>query len=645
MAEADKPLDLSGFDRIIGDTFLRRRWQKIGRVAASREADPAARFQSLVELCRHHACVRASDLAYRWLRDGEVEDGSLTFSELDLKARTIAAQLQASGPSGGRALLLYGSGLDFISAFVGCLYGGVTPVPVSAPRRNQGLSKLRRIALDSQATVVLTTETLLEDAHIRCREDSVLGTLRCFSTDSLPSALAERWQEPDVSGETLALLQYTSGSTGSPKGVAATHGNLLENQSMISEAFGHSDETVFVGWLPLHHDMGLIGNVLQPLYLGIPCTLMAPEAFAQKPVRWLRAISRYGGTTSGAPNFAYELCVKRVPEERREGLDLSSWRVAYNGAEPIRPETMERFVQAFRHYGFREEAFYPCYGLAEATLFVTGGLSDAPPVTSTFDGMALNRRRVAEAGDDPSGCRRLVGCGRPWKGLKVIAVNPATSVACEPDEIGEIWISGKSVAQGYENQPELSEATFHAHLADTGEGPFLRTGDLGFVRDGQLFVTGRLKDLIIIRGRNHYPQDIEWTVGLSHPFLRPGCGAAVALEANGEDNRLVVIQEIDRKGAAALANEGPQAADALSLAVRAAVVRQHGLRVHDLVLIHPGTLPKTSSGKVRRRASCEQYLNGTLPMVYPEIQSTAVVDRQRAGARHASHRVQTPGDS
>jgi acyl-CoA synthetase (AMP-forming)/AMP-acid ligase II len=621
-------------DRIIGDTFFRVALVKTRRVGVSVEAAP---FQTLVEVCRHHACVRGPDLAYRWLRDGEVEDGTLTFAELDLEARTIAAHLQTSGLSGGRALLLYASGLQFISAFLGCLYGGVIPVPVSVPHRKQGLSKLRRIALDSQAAVVLTTETLPADAHLHCREDSTLGALRWFSTDSLSPALAERWQEPDISGETLALLQYTSGSTGSPKGVAATHDNLLENQRMIAEGFGHSEETVFVGWLPLHHDMGLIGNVLQPLYLGIPCTLMAPEAFAQKPVRWLRAISRYGGTTSGAPNFAYELCVKRVPAERREGLDLSHWKVAYNGAEPIRPGTMERFVEAFRPYGFREETFYPCYGLAEATLFVTGGLSDAPPATFEFDGTAIEERRVEKAGDDASDCRHLVGCGRPWKGLKVIAVDPGTCVVCGPDEIGEIWISGKSVAQGYENQPELSEATFRARLADTREGPFLRTGDLGFLRDGELFVTGRLKDLIIIRGRNHYPQDIEWTAGLSHPFLRPGCGAAVAVEnSREEDDRLVVIQEIDRKGAANLANEGLQAAEAVSMAVRAAVVRQHGLRVHDVVLIHPGTLPKTSSGKVQRRASCERYLNGTLPLVYPESESMRAVDRRRSGGRDAS---------
>jgi acyl-CoA synthetase (AMP-forming)/AMP-acid ligase II len=599
----------------------------------SLEADRAARFRTLVEFCRHHAAVRGQDLAYRWLKDGELEEEAMTFSALDLRARTIASQLQASGLSGGgRALLLHGPGLDFIAAFMGCLYGGVAPVPVSVPLRNQGLSRLRRIASDSGASMVLTTDTLPRDAHIRCREDSVLSALRWCPSDTLPTALAEQWREPDVSGKTLALLQYTSGSTGSPKGVAVTHDNLLENQRMIAKGFGHSEETVFVGWLPLHHDMGLIGNVLQPLYLGIPCTLMAPEDFAQKPVRWLRAISRYRGTTSGAPNFAYELCVKRVSEEQRQGLDLSCWKVAYNGAEPIRAGTLQRFVEAFQPHGFRKESFYPCYGLAEATLFVSGGLSDAAPVTSAFDGKALEERRVAKVGDDSSDPRRLVGCGRPWNGLKVIAVNPETLIACGPDEVGEIWISGTSIARGYENQPEASQATFRAHLADTGEGPFLRTGDLGFVRDGELFVTGRLKDLIIIRGRNHYPQDIEWTVGLSHPFLRPGCGAAVIVEHNGQDDRLVVIQEIDRKGVAVLASEGPQVAEELSMAIRAAVVREHGLRIHDLVLIHPGTLPKTSSGKVRRRASCARYLSGTLPMVYPEIERKGASDPRRRGA-------------
>ncbi len=586
--------------------------------------------RSLVEVGRRHARDKGSRLAYRWLQDGEVEDGLLTFSALDLQARAVAAQLQSWRLSGSRALLLYPPGLDFVTAFLGCLYAGLTAVPVSLPRRNQSLSRLQRIAEDCEPTVILSTETLPGEAHTRCREDTLLGQLRWLATDCLSSDLADQWQMPDLSRDDLALLQYTSGSTGSPKGVAVSHGNLLHNEQAIAKAFGHSDETVFVGWLPLHHDMGLIGNVLQPFYLGIPCTLMAPEAFAQKPVRWLKAISRYRATTSGAPNFAYELCLKRIPQESREDLDLSSWKVAYNGAEPIRAGTLTRFVEAFKPHGFRPETFYPCYGLAESTLFVTGGLASAPPVVTTVDAAALEQRRVEHVGDGETSGRPLVGCGRTWLGQRVVIVDPATSIECRPDQVGEIWIAGESVAQGYRHRPEESEPTFNAYL-DTGEGPFLRTGDLGFLKDGELFVTGRVKDLIIISGRNHYPQDIEWTVGLSHRFLRPGCGAAVSVGGSDDEERLIVIQEVDGRHAQELLTGPSRGLAELTAVVRQAVAREHGLQLQDLVLVQHGTVPKTSSGKIRRQTARAQYLNGTLAALQIETPLAMAAPRHGSG--------------
>jgi len=391
-----------------------------------------------------------------------------------------------------------------------------------------------------------------------------------------------------------------------------SHGNLLHNEEMIRRAFGQSADSVIVGWLPLYHDMGLIGNVLQPLYLGARCVLQAPATFLQRPLSWLAAISRYRATTSGAPNFAYDLCVRKIGEEQRAGLDLASWEVAFNGAEPVRPDTLDRFAAAFAPQGFRRNAFYPCYGLAEATLFVSGGGKGAPPVV------------VAE------GARGLVGCGRPWMDQRLAVVDPESGRLASDGQEGELWISGPSVAQGYWRQPEATERDFRARLAgdltDTGEGLFLRTGDLGFLRGGELFVTGRIKDLIIIRGRNLYPQDVERTAEESHAALRPGCGAAFAVEGDGEE-RLVVVQELDphRRDEAGAALE----------ALRRAVAEEHEVMLHQAVLVRAGTIPKTSSGKIQRHAARAAFLAGTLAVeASSALQSpTAAEPGERYGPR------------
>ncbi|MBD0347459.1 MAG: fatty acyl-AMP ligase, partial [Coleofasciculus sp. Co-bin14] len=500
---------------------------------------------NLVECLRQKAQVHPDKIAYIFLENGETESGSLTYRELDQQAQKIAATLQGLVAPGDRALMLYPSGLEFIAAFFGCLYAGVVAVPAYPPRQNQRLSRLQAIVADAQAKVTLTTNALVSNIQAQFAQEAELAEMHCLATDQISADQAQLWQEPDLSSSSIAFLQYTSGSTGTPKGVMVTHKNLLHNEQMVEVGFGHTEKTIFVGWLPLFHDMGLIGNVLQPLYLGIPCIFMPPVAFLQKPIRWLQAISRYKATTSGGPNFAYDMCVKKVTPEQLASLDLSSWQVAFNGAETVRAETLEQFSATFAPCGFRREAFYPCYGMAEATLFVSGGVPTQPPVIQNFQSKALEQNRIIASNPQQEDNLAIVGCGQTCLGQKIVIANPENLKQCGADEVGEIWVSGSSVAKGYWNRPEQTEQTFHAYLADIGEGPFLRTGDLGFLQNGELFVTGRLKDVVIIRGRNHYPQDIELTAERSHPALAPNAGAAFAVEIAGQE-QLVVVQEVER---------------------------------------------------------------------------------------------------
>jgi acyl-CoA synthetase (AMP-forming)/AMP-acid ligase II len=569
-------------------------------------------YSTLVELLCQRAKDQPEQTAFTFLVDGKTESSKLTYFELDQQARAIAAKLQSLNLTGERALMLYPPGLEFIAAFFGCLYASVVAVPAYPPRRNQSISRLWSIIASSQVTVALTTTSLLTNIESRFTQNPELRELHWLAIDDVADNLAQAWEQPKLNSDTLAFLQYTSGSTGTPKGVMVSHGNLLHNEQIIKSAFGHTEKTIVVGWLPLFHDMGLIGNVLQPLYLGRPCILMSPMDFLQKPLRWLEAISHYKATTSGGPNFAYDLCVRNIKPEQRSGLDLSSWEVAFSGAEPVRAETLERFATTFEPCGFRREAFYPCYGMAETTLFVSGGLKTALPVVSHVEGTALEQNRVITVVGEEEGTKAIVGCGHAWLDEKIVIVDPETLTQCRADQVGEIWVSGLSVAGGYWNLPEETQKTFHAYLADSGVseigqslGPFLRTGDLGFFQDGELFVTGRLKDVMIIRGRNHYPQDIELTVENSHPALRLGSGAAFAIEVKGEE-RLVVAQEVERSHLRTLdVNE-------VVGAIRQALTAQHGLQVYAVALLKTGSIPKTSSGKIQRRTCRAKFLEGTL---------------------------------
>jgi acyl-CoA synthetase (AMP-forming)/AMP-acid ligase II len=581
---------------------------------------------TLVELLRWRALRQPEQRIYTYLNDGETEGAHLTYQVLDCQARAVAALLQSYGTSGDRALLLYPAGLEFIPAFFGCSYAGIIAVPLPPPNMAQPqrtLPRLRTIASDAQPALVLTTSSILAKAGGIFTQAPELQRMRWVATDKIASSAAQDWRDPEATGNTLALLQYTSGSTAMPRGVMVSHENLLKNSAHISQAFEVKSDTVSVTWLPVFHDMGLTNGIVQPVFGGRECILMSPPSFLQRPVRWLQAISRYRATVSGGPNFAYEMCARKITPAQLSTLDLSNWKVAFNGAEPVRADTLKRFAATFASCGFQPKFFYPCYGLAEATLIVAGGLVQDEPILCATNVTALEHNRAVETSGSQLNVRKLVGCGQAMPDTEVVIVHPESLIACAHNEVGEIWVSGPSVAGGYWNRPEETELTFQNYFANNGEGPFLRTGDLGFLRDGELFVTGRLKDLIIIGGRNLYPHDIELTVEQSHALIRPGCCVAFPAEAAGEE-RLVIAVEVERRYRLAdrshedsEAGSPPQGrpqldAEAVSRAIRRAVAEEHDVRVHAVVLLKAGTLPKTPSGKIQRRVCEARYRDGAL---------------------------------
>jgi acyl-CoA synthetase (AMP-forming)/AMP-acid ligase II len=568
---------------------------------------------TLVDLLRRRAGETHAHAAYTFLPDDEqAPEVALSYAELDRRAAAIAAALQRLSKPGDRVLLLYPPGLDYVTGFFGCLYAGVVAVPAYPPdpaRLARGVQRLDAIIRDAGVSTVLTVSEVREAAQALFSSVPSLRALNWVSTDGPSPGDAGDYRRPDsLCPDSLAMLQYTSGSTGAPKGVMLSHRNLLANQKVIRDAFEHTPEASVVGWLPLYHDMGLIGNMIQPLYMGIHCALMSPLAFLKKPVRWLRAISRFGATTSGAPNFAYDVCVRKVRPEDLSSLDLSRWSVAFSGAEPVRADTMERFAEKFGPCGFRYEAFLPCYGLAEATLFVSGVPRSRAPTVRPVDPAALEEHRLA-APEGPK-ARSLVSCGRTFAEHHVAIVNPETRERCRPDEIGEIWVSGPSVAEGYWNKAEETEAVFRGTVATSGEGPFLRTGDLGFIQpDGEVFIAARRKDLIVVHGRNHHPHDLERTVEESHAAVRPGCVAAFSVEADDAEGaeKLVLVLEVST-------GQPFDLQGVIASAVRR-VAEEHGVQTHAVRLLQAGTIPKTSSGKIQRHACRLQFLRRELAVV------------------------------
>jgi acyl-CoA synthetase (AMP-forming)/AMP-acid ligase II len=535
------------------------------------------------ELLRDRAQADPDARAYTFLDDGEREGACLTWGDLDRRASALAAAVTGAATSGSRALILCPPGLAFIPAFFGVLRARLIAVSAYPPRagragidpQDRTLARLRAIARDAAPEVVLAPSALAQRAAAITALVPELSRAVWIDIEQADGS-GEAFQDRTIDPESVAFLQYTSGSTAEPRGVMVTHANLVHNLADSQVLAGHGSTSASVSWLPVIHDMGLIQGVLQPAFSGFPAWLMSPAAFLQRPARWLRAISATGATISGGPNFAYELCVRRVSDQEREGLDLRRWRLAFNGAEPIRQSTLDAFRDTFAACGFDASAFRPCYGLAEATLLVTTGRG------------------------------ATTACGRPAAGTDIHIVDPHTLRPCNAAAPGEIWVSGPGVAAGYWNQPEATASTFGARIAGSGEGPYLRTGDLGVVLDDGLHVTGRIKDILIVRGIKHFPQDIEGTVERASPGVRAGCCAVFAMPG-GDGDEVAVAAELD--------GFGEDTPDAVILNIREAIGAAHGIQVSAVALVAPGAIPKTTSGKLQRFLCREGLLNGRLTPV------------------------------
>lgn len=550
--------------------------------------------KSLVEALRYRVRRTPDRTALIHLRSDGNETTRISYAELDRRIRRVAAALQAEGLEQRPVVLVHPSVPDFLIAFLGCLYARAVAVPAPLPQDRRHLTRLAGLCREAEPAALLTTSSALRQLTGWATDCPEIRSPRRIATDSLDPGLENAWHPVTPSGEDLAMLQFTSGSVGRPRGVMLTHDHLRWNSRCLSERFGHTEDSVMVTWLPAFHDMGLIYSLLEPVFGGFPCVTMSPFSFLRRPVCWLEAISRYGGTHSAAPNFAYELCLKRVGPEQRARLSLATWRVALNGSETVRPRTLERFSAAFHEAGFRAAAFNPSYGLAEATVMVSGGEPGRVPVFHD----------PVDEDLPPGRARRVAAVGRPARGLRVLVVDPTTRLPLPAGRIGEIWVAGPSVARGYWKRAEETRRTFGAVLAGTGEGPFLRTGDLGFFAGDQLCITGRLKELIVVAGRNHYPQDIELTVEISHTAIRSGAVVAFSVDGSTEE-QAVVVAGVARTGSGTAAARGE-----IVGAIRQSVAEEHELRLRHVLVVPPGAVPKTSSGKLQRRLCRKRFLAG-----------------------------------
>ena len=564
-----------------------------------------AGVRTLVDLLDYRAAQQPDHIVFRFINSDGREDGTLTFAQLQARARTIATHLAEHVVPGDRVVLLVPPGLEYVAAFFGCLLAGAVAVPAYPPNPRRADPRVARIVADCGARLALASDALMARLDGWLALTPELGGLTWLDAARLAEGSAAGWRAPSVTGASLAMLQYTSGSTGDPRGVMLAHSNLLHNSATIHRVSAHRPGDNGVFWLPPFHDMGLIGGILQPVYAGLSAALMAPATFLQRPLRWLEAMSRYRATTSGAPNFAYDLCVERITDEERASLDLSAWRTSFNGAEPIRADTIARFGDAFASSGLRRDVILPCYGLAEGTLLVSGGPAERPPLLVHADRRALESgelRKPREGAPEAV----LVASGLPVPDETVAIVDPDRRVRCEDGDVGEIWVAGASVAAGYWNRPEETAATFQARLAGSGES-FLRTGDLGVFVGGQLVVTGRLKDLVILEGRNYYAHDIEVAAERSHSSLRAGYAAAFSVAGDSRE-RLVLVAEVTR-------HHRSEEDSALFQAVRTELAGTIGIVPDEIVLIRQNTIPRTSSGKIQRRACRVAFLAGELEVV------------------------------
>ncbi len=560
-------------------------------------------FSSLVTLLAHRAETQPDDRAYLFLSDRGTEEAALTFSQLHDAAQALAAQLTKIAKPGDRAILVFPPGLEFLVAFFGCLIARVIAVPMMVPRRQSARDSSAGIMANCEPVVALTSPAFAIRNDLQARFSSGIQWLSVDLTQIGRGAA----DLPPPQPEDTAFLQYTSGSTSEPKGVAVSHANLLANLEMIRLSLGNTKQSTYVNWVPLYHDMGLILNALEALYVGALCVLMAPNAFMQRPLNWLRAIHHYRAEVGCSPNFGFDLCVSRYRADQMEGVDLSSWKVALNGAEPVHAETIKRFSETFADHGFNPNAAFPAYGMAEATLLIAGGQRGTDHVTRAVSRSGLQDHAV-RAPLDETDVQTLVGCGRALAGERIAIVDPDSCRRLPPDQVGEIWVNGPNVARFYWRNTEASKVNLNAQIAgEDDRANWLRTGDLGFLdQANELFITGRIKDLVIIRGINHYPQDIEHTVQALHPALRQNCGAVFSvLDDQGEES-LVIVQEIERTERNRI---DPVEMTGL---IREGVTDQHELFARHIVLIRQGNLPKTTSGKIQRSLTRKLWLEGRL---------------------------------
>jgi acyl-CoA synthetase (AMP-forming)/AMP-acid ligase II len=565
---------------------------------------PARQPPTFTELLDQRASLQPERVAYQWLGEGEDELERWTFAELRKRSLGVAAALAAKSHAGERALLALPQGLAFLAAFFGCLYAGVVPVPVSAPNRKRGIELARAIALDSGARWLISSGSTLQQLS---SEDDALGALSPLDLTLWPEAPSD-FSPRESSPDAIALLQYTSGSTGAPRGVAVTHANLAANHCQVAACLNSDASTVYVSWLPLFHDMGL-GIALSAVWVGARAVLMSPRSFFLEPLRWLRVISRYRATTSGGPNSAYALCLQRISASQRQQLDLSNWRVAFNGSEPLHISTLQRFAETFADAHFQRAALHPVYGLAETTLLAASEPPEQGPRVRYFSAKALEEDRVhGDDAADSGRARSLVSCGKPWPGTEIAIVDATSGAEVAPGRVGEIWIRGASVAAGYWNREAETRATFDLTTADGRRG-FVRSGDLGVIVDGGLFVLGRQTDVLTIHGRTYYPHELETSSSTSDAAFVPHACAAVTVRQAGAD-KLVILQEVSRTALRSL-----NAAAAVA-AIRRAVAEHHRLEVHAVVLLRPATLLRTTSGKVRRKSCREAFREGLLAAVH-----------------------------
>ncbi len=568
--------------------------------------DPDVRnCTTYTEVIKNRTKSFPNHVVFRFLEDGINENGSFTFLQLQTRAQALAASLQRAGNKGDSVLLLFQPSLEYVASLYACFYSGFIAVPAYPPRRNRGFDRIYRILKDSRTQICLVSKQVYDDIQRNFGDDEIFNNLQWIIYEDIDASDHKYFQNVELNSEDLALIQYTSGSTGQPKGVMISQLNLLYNSEYIRQSFSIDKETVGVHWLPLFHDMGLIGGILQAPYACCMNVNMPPMAFLRNPLNWLNAIHKYRGTIAGGPNFAFDYCIDKTKEEDREFLDLSSMKVFFCGAEPIRETTFKNFSEAFRKSNVSENQLYPCYGMAETTLIVTGGNSMDNPNYLYVDTSSLSKKVIVVSGKGTKKATSIVGCGHIWMDMRIEIVDPVSKTKCEKDRVGEIWIQGQTVAQGYWRNTEDTESIFGAYIGDGKDGPFLRTGDMGFFNGNELFVTGRLKDIIIIRGMNHYPSDIEYSIQNNISELRQNGGAAFPVSIN-ESEKLVIVQEIERTSM-----RDANYSDIIDR-VREVVAENHEIDVHAVILIRPGSIPITSSGKIQHRQAKYDYLHDNL---------------------------------